>query len=145
MIWTWIFKLAPAGRAIAQFVGAHWRLSLAAAFALLWWFQRDNLAEARARLDEAEAKIEQLVSANQAAQKAVEDCLRVNESNAAARNAALSRAQSAEQALAVERERRSNDIRTIQNEAREIRVNAGQDCRKLDEPLPADFVQWLRE
>lgn len=144
---SWLKYLSPV-MSLWPLARTYWRETviglLVISLALVTWLKNSTIEDRDQTILEmqiAAATIDQVLKSNRAE---LERCLSINRQNAAARIEAESRAQSAEIELAQLQARIEQRIQEIEDEAQEFQ-GTDQDCRALHDPLPSDFVDWLRD
>lgn len=109
----------------------------------LWRWEVSRTDAANRALGTCSATIERYESAMRQCITTVEDFALAARQNQERANKALMRAELAEDAIRMTRQQAKKDIEKVMKDAEELRATDTGECRRLTDPLPDDFLDWV--
>lgn len=109
------------------------------------WWQANKADKLELERDALRLQLQLVASVNKHNQGAIDRCELVNQVNQEAVQQAVERAKAAE-AEAIRLTTVSDlAVEGTENEAADMRETGDQECRTLADPLPDDFLTWVRD
>lgn len=131
-----------------RWIGRYWELIviglLVVALGFVSWSKNRTIADLALQLESSTAllaTVEGTIARNDAA---LQQCLAINRENAWAYEVMHKRAEQAEQKAREMARASTHQIEVINDESKQLR-GRDVDCRRLDDPLPDWFDDWLRQ